>query len=208
MAVIKLRLIKHTEPDKTDLAVIKAIKKRMRRFLNEKFVVTIEHIIASFLTPGLKTNFISAFPDQTLVKDAKEYLRSLVNETQKTSESPENQEPPQKKSKKNDILSEFYSSTKAKVTVKLNEYEQYLVKPVSEQECEQSPLQYWKDTSDQFPKLSKIAMEYLSIPATSVKSEQNFSTAGQLMRDRRTNLSSETIDAILFDRSNISYALQ
>jgi hypothetical protein len=37
------------------------------------------------------------------------------------------------------------------------------------------PIHWWKDNENRFPKLSKMAKDILSIPMTSIKSEQLFS---------------------------------
>ena len=50
----------------------------------------------------------------------------------------------------------------------------------------------------QFPKLSQIAREVLCIPATSASSERVFSDGGTLVSARRTGLTPDSIDNILF----------
>ena len=53
-----------------------------------------------------------------------------------------------------------------------------------------------------FPKLAKMAKEYLSIPATEVASERIFSSAGLTLSKLRTLLDPECVDAILFLHKN------
>lgn len=70
VAVLKqCLLIDHLQPIASDLSSIKAIKKRLSKHMNEKLPITVDHIIASYLTPGLKEKFLSKFHDQNLVKD-------------------------------------------------------------------------------------------------------------------------------------------
>ena len=59
------------------------------------------------------------------------------------------------------------------------------------------PLCWWQTQQSEFPILSIIARDYLSIQATSVASEQAFSIAGMVISDERNKLEEETARAIL-----------
>ncbi|XP_039618047.1 zinc finger BED domain-containing protein DAYSLEEPER-like isoform X2 [Polypterus senegalus] len=63
-------------------------------------------------------------------------------------------------------------------------------------------LNWWKEHSEMFPSLARIARSILSIPATSATSERDFSTAGCVISERRSQLSPETVDDVLFLHSN------
>lgn len=68
---------------------------------------------------------------------------------------------------------------------------------------ENDPLKYWEDHSKVFPGLYKMAMKYLSIPATSVPSERLFSKAGHILSDRRSRLTPKKLDQLIFLSDNI-----
>ncbi|MBW0570346.1 hypothetical protein O181_110061 [Austropuccinia psidii MF-1] len=51
-----------------------------------------------------------------------------------------------------------------------------------------SILEWWKSHKNRFPILSKIARDYLEIPATSAPSERVFSEAGNLITNKKTSL--------------------
>lgn len=54
------------------------------------------------------------------------------------------------------------------------------------------PLQWWSDEGKKrFPVMFQLAAKYLSIPATSVPSERVFSTAGQVISDKRNRIGDE-----------------
>jgi len=56
--------------------------------------------------------------------------------------------------------------------------------------------------SHQFPKLATIAHQVFAIPASSAASERSFSAAGFTVSERRSALSPDTVDDILFVHSN------
>lgn len=60
---------------------------------------------------------------------------------------------------------------------------------------------YWN--SSPYPLLRKAVLKYLSVPPTSVPSEQLFSAAGQIYADRRCNLLGENAEKLLFLTYNI-----
>ncbi|KAJ8893658.1 hypothetical protein PR048_006258 [Dryococelus australis] len=49
----------------------------------------------------------------------------------------------------------------------------------------ESPLQWWRHNSSQFPVLSEVAKCFLAIPSTQVSSERVFSTGGNIVSSRR-----------------------
>src|SRR4051794_11065543 len=56
-----------------------------------------------------------------------------------------------------------------------------------------SLIQWWKEKSSQYPRLSMLARKYLAVPATSGASESVFSKAGRTITDLRSNLCPETV---------------
>ena len=204
VAVIKQCLLTdHLKPIESDLSTIKSLKKRLSKNLCDKFSITVDHIIASYLTPGLKNNFLSKFHDQQLVTSSREYLKSICDEI--AGDDPDDSQPiPMKKTKSDDLLASYYTTTSVPIRYKLNEIEGYRVMPVTDQDRDHSPILFWHRNSEAYPKLSKIAMSLIPIPATSVKSEQNFSAAGLIFSDRRSKLNSDTVDTLLFIKSNMS----
>ncbi|GJY89217.1 zinc finger BED domain-containing protein RICESLEEPER 2-like protein [Tanacetum coccineum] len=55
-------------------------------------------------------------------------------------------------------------------------------------------LGFWKSKENQFPVLSRMAMDILSVQASSVASESAFSTSGKLLTIRRTRLTPESLE--------------
>ena len=66
-----------------------------------------------------------------------------------------------------------------------------------------NPLNWWKVNESRFPTLAKMARCYLCVPATSIPSERVFSTAGLVINDRRSSLSPENVDMLIFLSQNL-----
>jgi len=59
-------------------------------------------------------------------------------------------------------------------------------------------LDFWRQKAAVWPKLSSVARTILAIPATETSSERVFSMAGRTVEDRRTQLSADAVDNLLF----------
>lgn len=64
-------------------------------------------------------------------------------------------------------------------------------------------LAWWSTNSESFPSLALVARSILCIPASSSKSECNFSDAGNTLTAKRNGLKPSTLDILLFMRSNL-----
>ncbi|CAG8737762.1 5491_t:CDS:2 [Rhizophagus irregularis] len=108
----------------------------------------------------------------------------------------------------NDLMTEmssFWKKKNAKAAPIKDEFQHYfdLVElPVLE---EYDPYLWWSTNKNQYPVLHKLAMKYLSIPATSMPSERLFSDAKNLITSLRTRLSSSVINQLMFLKRNREY---
>ena len=64
-------------------------------------------------------------------------------------------------------------------------------------------MSFWKENRPVLPQLFKVACRILCVPASSSASERVFSTAGRLLEKRRTNLSPDSTNSLLFLHSNL-----
>ncbi|XP_065895773.1 zinc finger BED domain-containing protein 4-like [Dysidea avara] len=67
----------------------------------------------------------------------------------------------------------------------------------------EDPLAWWKGNKSRFPTLARIAREYLAILAMSTPSERLFSAAGYISSQRRSRLSGENLNQLVFLNKNL-----
>lgn len=65
------------------------------------------------------------------------------------------------------------------------------------------PLKWWSDRKALYPRLFEMAKKRLCIPATSVPSERIFSKAGLVLNTKRTRLTSDKLEKIIFIQANM-----
>jgi hypothetical protein len=58
-----------------------------------------------------------------------------------------------------------------------------------------NPLEWWRQHREEFPVLSKMALDLLSVPLMSAECERVFSAAKNLITDRRNGLKDDIIEA-------------
>jgi len=65
-----------------------------------------------------------------------------------------------------------------------------------------NPLKWWKDQKLTYPSLSMLVRKRYSMVATIVPSERLFSTAGNVIHERRSSLLLENADKLIFLHEN------
>ncbi len=121
------------------------------------------------------------------LKNAYQDMRNLTTENQESEIEPVSS---------NSLLARIFQNN----SIRIDEIASYLALPkVHPDEC---PLMWWKTNRTRFSILSKVARKYLAIPATSTPSERLFSEAGNIMTIKRTQLSSNTLENLVFCKKN------
>ena len=81
-----------------------------------------------------------------------------------------------------------------------SEFEEYIKQPALADDTD--PLKFWQLEQNHFPNLSTLAIDVLSVPASSAAVERVFSIAGKLNRPERNRLSSKHFEQLMFIRGN------
>jgi hypothetical protein len=184
-------------------------------------VLDIRQVAATLLHPRYRS--LKKIPDH--VKDqCHKYVRRHLRQLREKAEiEEENQkqssEPPQKRLKQErNTFSRFESGNQSEETGERNEsgnesdefeynikkgdeLDRYLLFEFDKTQKKIEPLHFWKCYSHRFPLLSKYARSILSIPATTTNVEREFSSAGFILNERRTNLQPHKLDNMLLVRS-------
>ncbi|KAK3853849.1 hypothetical protein Pcinc_039628 [Petrolisthes cinctipes] len=108
--------------------------------------------------------------------------------------------PPVKQSK---LFSYMTAAAAAPITTRYTnsmEVSTYLADPCLPEDTD--PLIYWKQNKVSMPTLTKLAMNYLVVPATSAPVERVFSVAGRILRPDRYQLSDKTFQRLVFIKYN------
>ena len=63
-------------------------------------------------------------------------------------------------------------------------------------------LSWWKEHADEFPRLARMARQYLSVPATSASVERLFSSVGLVKSDLRGYLLDSTTTDLMWAKHN------
>ena len=122
---------------------------------------------------------------------------------------------PAKKAKKSDntetrfskLLGEIFNndsddlSPRLAVSEKLK-WEVSLYRVEKKADLDLDPLKWWKDRKLVYPLLTKLIKKRYSMVATSVPSERLFSTAGNIINEKRSNLLPENADKLIFLHEN------
>ena len=64
-------------------------------------------------------------------------------------------------------------------------------------------LEWWQKSEMRFPTLPKLVRHYLCVPATSVPAERIFSIAGLVISNKRSSLTLENADMLIFLSKNL-----
>jgi hypothetical protein len=87
----------------------------------------------------------------------------------------------------------------AAVPAELDEYERWKrCEPRAEKSTEaaNNPIKYWVEQRNRYPQLSQLALDVISIPASSCDCERMFSELGDLLEPRRRSISPQLLAAI------------
>lgn len=99
----------------------------------------------------------------------------------------------------NDFFEYAVKKTRASENDPFYEVKQYLDEQIATRTT--NIFEWWKCNKARFPTLFAMARDFLSIPATSVASEQAFSCAGRIIDESRTMLDPDTVTALMCQRN-------
>ncbi|XP_058799068.1 E3 SUMO-protein ligase ZBED1-like [Phymastichus coffea] len=191
--VIHSIISNHLATTPEDNAVSKKFKKeansslkRRFRFEENDFEIDIMHI-SQFFDPRHKSlSCESAEMKQEVV----DYVKGLLNVGEPMDTEDTNSPVP--KSSAFDFL--FGSEIPASNWQ--SQLQMYMAEPELGRNLD--PLQWWKNHSDKYSLIFKLALQFLSVPATSAASERTFSSAGNIVTPNRNCLGPNNVNLLTF----------
>ncbi|CAF1041677.1 unnamed protein product [Rotaria magnacalcarata] len=199
---------------------IKWFRERILGLLNDMVVLDIRHYCSTMLHPKYRS--LKCCTKEERLR-CQQYIREqlkIIGGIATTATVVQEVEPPPKKFKvADDLFSRFeddnsygmeenedqatgYESDEYTFNDKKpDELDRYLAMEIDKSLLTNNPLDFWKIHSKTFPSLSKLARRVHSIPATSTEVERQFSSAGLIINQCRTNINPEQVGNILLIRS-------
>ncbi|CAF3800274.1 unnamed protein product [Rotaria magnacalcarata] len=211
--VISLRqlLINHCEPQFEDTAELKELKVFLGNRIKSAWIPQEQHYICTLLHPSLKHFHAAPNEKNKALKIIRKELLSrtsnVISATGKSStavargvtNTVDNVE-----NSVNNLLTRCFDKVTPEirpVQLPLKELDEYMIstKTISETD---DILLFWKNQEEQYPTLSTIVRELFAIPASNTIVERLFSASKIIVNDKRTNLSHEKLNQLLFLKKN------
>jgi len=178
---------------------------------------------AAALNPALRWQWFESTWDledgKAWVQDAKRAVQRLWDEEYRdlepTMASKQSEEGPAQKKRKTNLSNwDRYkesnrrsqtptsaSSPVAIVNPTIDEYAHWQATRFPTDSAVDDPIQYWKDRVDLYPRLSRMALDVMTVPAMSAEVERLFSAVGLMVTPLRNRLDASTIGLIQTLRS-------
>ena len=155
-------------------------------------------IMATILDPRFKLSWCSGSTHASHKERLQELASMITVETD--NQAPTTERPAKKM--KTDFIDLFLGSPEAtdRDSPSNMEVDDYLAQSLLEKE--KNPLNYWALNDVNFPRLAKLAVKFLSLPASSAPVERIFSVGGKLFRPERCRLSDTVFEKLMFIRCN------
>ncbi|CAI5682133.1 unnamed protein product [Oreochromis niloticus] len=232
VAPLLAQLLHDTQDNIGDTALVRNIKQSISQDLKKRYASTVERntlYTASALDPRFKT-----LPFLSLEERQETYARVVAEAItlqeekrqqpicepeahehhEKPDETEQNPRPPlipakmRKSCGLTDLLGQTYGDVGAppKSLSATAEEEVKRYQEVTPLALTEDPLSWWKSHEEVYPFLATLAKRYLCIPGTSVSAERVFSTAGDIVTAKRSTLTSEHVDQLLFLCKNADIA--
>ncbi|CAJ0927993.1 unnamed protein product [Ranitomeya imitator] len=214
--VITSLLYKHLAPNEWDSEFSKNIKKAIHEELSFKYSnLEVNQVLnlACALDPRFRGLDFLSQPDRVetlhlLKLEASSLAKITTTEQICVTPEPQNSRPPSKKAKQDSgiefLLGDLCNVRNISVSTVNQQAEQEISSFQTSEASSlcQDPLQWWKMHHTQYPLLARAARKLLAIPATSVPTNWLFTDAGLAVYRKRSALTAEHVDMLVFLNGN------
>lgn len=193
----------------TDSGVIKEVKIAINRDLKERFQSSeVQKIInvATYLDPRYKelpfvdevtkVSILSKVEDELLAMEVMGPQSASIDERRGQLDDDDLPPPKKKKGPISTLLGDIFENQGQLSFSEVVSKEMAVYKEPAE--LDSDPLQWWYTRKSQYPLMSRVVKKYFSFVATSVPSERLFSSAGNVITDKRSCLTPEYANHLIF----------
>lgn len=187
--------------DDNDNDAVTLMKKQLHESMNKIFAYVKGHpllITATLLDPRFKSKYLNS-DEIDIVIDQFDHIVEFMKSQDRRQNQVQRHHMPWDTHDNNPDKTTSDVDTDDHASVIRQTVQCYLSEPRLQRNAD--IYSYWN--SSPYPLLRKAVLKYLSVPPTSVPSEQLFSAAGQIYADRRCNLLGENAEKLLFLTYNI-----
>ncbi|XP_060763665.1 zinc finger BED domain-containing protein 4-like [Neoarius graeffei] len=103
-----------------------------------------------------------------------------------------------------ELVDEVAGHSEQEITI-ITQVSQYMAESVLQRSS--NPLAYWQLNKGRFPALAQTARAYLCSPCTSVDSERLFSTAANIIDDKRNRLTPKNAEMLIMIKRNLPHVI-
>ncbi|KAF0301787.1 Transposable element Hobo transposase [Amphibalanus amphitrite] len=218
LAVMWQMALKHLQPDQHDDAFIRHLKADLQQKLEQKLVITDRHLVTTMLVPKYRQlsqfSFVTdrrrdALRRQLVELAAEEVVLSTSATERPTAASSSRRTGPRKRpavvmldldseddTDPDDLPEVALEASPRDTSMVYAEAEVARYMENATQKVD-NLLEFWK-AAKQYPLLQQVARRLLAVPASNAASERVNSIAGRTIEERRTRLTSEMIDSLVF----------
>lgn len=208
--VFRCEIFSLLESEPQDSYEIKMMKANMMKKFDHRYPLSDIVVLASLLDPRFQNLLDIKNYLLSMKLTAVEFLVKCVEDigTDRISSSPTNTSSSKSESfveelaEKHSTLASVARTTTSQTAV---ERECYLLLSMHNKIKVTNVLTYWKDHAKLMPTLSNVASQIYGIPATSTPSERNFSVAGLIVNQRRTQITTDNLDTVIFMHNNYDF---
>lgn len=179
-------LMEHSFIEETDHSLVAIMKVKAFTYIEEHFVLSPIHRMATFLHPSYKA---LKFASPDLIRNTHQHIQEEIDQISGIDNNQRHHSSSSESS--SSVLSQYLDYTGE--SDELQDYIQYKITSDPELDI----MSWWQSKVNEFPKLSQIAFRIHSIPASSIPSERSFSKCGSIINEKRSSLSPDSIEDLI-----------
>ncbi|CAF1483898.1 unnamed protein product [Rotaria sordida] len=217
---LRQRLLNECKIQDNDHIGLQKLKQFLSSRIQTKLVLHDVHFVSTFLHPSFKQFQIAPNEKQKAIDLVKaEIVKCQSSATSepsvidinsssstKSSTTPKSQQLKATTTTQNILAQCFDSPTEGEDPLAVPSPGQELMEYIALNDILQlddDVLMFWKNNQNKFPILSSIVADIYSIPASNTTVERLFSSAGNTISNRRTNLNPDKVNKLLFLNKNL-----